>query len=70
MLLLKDPSQPVQEANLRGINMPPPHTSKLELVALYAPAYEVCERALGDAAWRGRASTEDQRPGGRGMSED
>ena len=45
-LLLKNPDQPVQEANLRGITISS-HVSKLEPTAFYAVATAVCERALG-----------------------
>ena len=45
-LLLKQPDQPVQEANLRGITISP-HVSKLEPTAFYAPATAIYERALG-----------------------
>ena len=44
-LLLKDPSRPVEEANIQGI-MVSPHVSKLELVAFYSEASRVYERAL------------------------
>ena len=45
-LLLKNPDQPVQEANLRGITISS-HVSKLEPTAFYAVATAVYERALG-----------------------
>ena len=45
-LLLKNPDQPVQEANLRGITISS-HVSKLEPTAFYAVARAVYERALG-----------------------
>ena len=44
--LLKNPDQPVQEANLRGITISS-HVSKLERTAFYAVATAVYERALG-----------------------
>ena len=45
-LLLKNPNQPVQEANLRGITSSS-HISKLEPTAFYALATSISERALG-----------------------
>ena len=45
-LLLKNPDQPVHEANLRGITISS-HVSKLEPTAFYAVATAVYERALG-----------------------
>ena len=45
-LLLKNPDQPVQEANLRGITISS-HVSKLEPTAFYAVATAIYERALG-----------------------
>ena len=45
-LLLKNPDQPPQEANLRGITISS-HVSKLEPTAFYAVATAVYERALG-----------------------
>ena len=45
-LLLKNPDQPVQEANLRGITVSS-HVSKLEPTAFYAVATAIYERALG-----------------------
>ena len=45
-LLLRNPDQPVQEANLRGIAISS-HVSKLEATAFYAWATAIYERALG-----------------------
>ena len=45
-LLLKNPDQPVREANLRGITISS-HVSKLEPTAFYAVATAIYERALG-----------------------
>ena len=45
-LLLKNPDQPVREANLRGIIVSS-HVSKLEPTAFYATATAIYERALG-----------------------
>ena len=45
-LLLKNPDQPIQEANLRGITISS-HISKLEPTAFYALATAIYERALG-----------------------
>ena len=45
-LLLKNPDQPIHEANLRGINISY-HISKLEPTAFYALATAKCEGALG-----------------------
>ena len=45
-LLLKNPDQPVREANLRGITISS-HVSKLEPTAFYAAATAIYERALG-----------------------
>ena len=45
-LLLKNPDQPIQEANLRGMTISS-HISKLEPTAFYAPATSIYERALG-----------------------
>ena len=45
-LLLKNPDQPVREANLRGITISS-HVSKLEPEAFYAVAMAIYERALG-----------------------
>ena len=45
-LLLKDPDQPVREANLRGITISS-HVSKLEPTAFYAVATAIYEQALG-----------------------
>ena len=45
-LLLKNPDQPIQEANLRGITIFS-HVSKLERTAFYDLATAIYERALG-----------------------
>ena len=45
-LLLKNPDQPIQEANLRGITISS-HISKLEPTAFYALVTTIYERALG-----------------------
>ena len=45
-LVLKNPDQPVHEANLRGITISS-HVSKLEPTAFYALATAIYERALG-----------------------
>ena len=47
-LLLKNPDQPVQEANLKGITISS-HVSKLEPTAFYALGSAIYERALGGA---------------------
>ena len=44
--LLKDPSRPVEEANIREITASP-HISKLEPVAFYMEASQVYEHTLG-----------------------
>ena len=45
-LLLKNPDQPVQEPNLRGITISS-HISKPEPTAFYALATAIYKRALG-----------------------
>ena len=45
-LLLKNPDQLIQEANLRGMTISS-HVSKLEATAFYALATAIYERALG-----------------------
>ena len=48
-LLLKNPDQPVREANLRGITISS-HVSKLEPTAFYAVATAIYERHGGGVA--------------------